>query len=212
MTEVEATFEVPVPPAAAWNALAAAGIARTDPEQQPMEWWIPGFESTAVEVERSDGARLTVRKTQQPCEGTLIAITFEHIATGTRVRVVQSGFDEDFVRGGGEAFWIHSEQIFADLELFLRTGVVGRRAWRPMVWLGVGGITTSYGVVVHRVAPDSWADRIGLREGDVLLTVEGAPLFSTRDLGTVQRLVRVGDEVAATWARAGEHCEEAASA
>jgi hypothetical protein len=123
---------------------------------------------------------------------------------------LQSGFDEDFVRGGGEAFWIHSEHIFADLELFLRTGVIGRRAWRSLVWLGFGGITTSYGVVVDRVASDTWADRIGLREGDVLLTVDGAPLFSTRDLGTVQRLVTAGGEVAATWARAGEHRAEAA--
>ena len=210
MTEVEATFEVPVEPAAAWKALEAVCIGRTDSEREPKEWWIPGFESTAIEVERAADARLTVRKAQQPCEGTLIAITFEHIDTGTRVRVVQSGFDEDFVRGGGEAFWIHSAHIFADLELFLQTGVIGRRAWRPLVWLGVGGITTSYGVVVQRVASDTWADRIGLREGDVLLTVDGAPLFSTRDLGTVERLVRAGGEVAATWARAGEHREEAA--
>ena len=83
--------------------------------------------------------RLTVRKAQQPCEGTLIAITFEHLDTGTRVRVVQSGFDEAFVRGGGESFWIHSEHIFADLELFLQTGVIGRRAWRSLVWLGSRG-------------------------------------------------------------------------
>jgi S1-C subfamily serine protease len=94
--------------------------------------------------------------------------------------------------------------------LFLRTGVIGRRAWRSLVWLGVGGITTSYGVVVQRVTSDTWADRIGLREGDVLLTVDGAPLFSTRDLGTVQRLIGACDEVAATWARAGEHREDAA--
>jgi hypothetical protein len=210
MTEVEATFEIPVPPAAAWKALEEVCIGRTDPEREPREWWIPGFESKAVEVERQTDAHLTVRKAQQPCEGTLIAITFEHVDTGTRVRVVQSGFDEDFVRGGGEAFWIHSEHIFADLELFLRTGVIGRRAWRSLVWLGVGGITTSYGVVVRRVASDTWADRIGLREDDVLLTVDGAPLFSTRDLGTVQRLVHEGDEVAATWARAREHREETA--
>ena len=78
------------------------------------------------------------------------------------------------------------------------------------MWLGVGAVTTSYGVVVRSVTSDSWADRIGLREGDVLLTVNGAPLFSTRDLGTVQRLVREGGEVAATWARAGEHCKETA--
>jgi hypothetical protein len=210
MTEVETTFEIPFPPAAAWKALEEVGIGRTDPEQEPREWWLPGFESKAVEVERETDTRLTVRKAQQPCEGTLIAITFEHVDTGTRIRVVQSGFDEEFVRGAGEGFWIHGEHIFADLELFLRTGVIGRRAWRSLVWLGLGAVTTSYGVLVRRVQSDTWADRIGLREGDVLLTVDGAPLFSTRDLGTVERLIRKGSEVAATWARAGEHREDTA--
>jgi hypothetical protein len=207
MTEIEATFEIPSEPDAVWKALEEASIGRVDPAREPREWWLPGFESRAIEVERDAPSRLTVRKAQQPCEGTLIAMTFEHLDSGTRVHVVQSGFDEAFVSGGGEAFWIHGECIYADLELYLQTGVVGRRAWRPLVWLGVGAVTTSYGVMVRTVQPDSWADRVGLGEGDILLTLNGAPLYSTRDLGTVQRLVHAGNDIVATWARAGEHHE-----
>jgi hypothetical protein len=212
MTEVETTFEITATPAQAWKALEEVAIGRADPEHDPREWWIPGFESRAIEVECDAEKRLTVRKAQQPCEGTLIAITFEHLDTGTRVRVVQSGFDEAFVRGAGESFWIHSEHINADFELFLQTGVIGRRAWRSLVWLGVAAVTTSYGVVVRYVNDDSWAARVGLEKDDVLLTVAGAPLFSTRDLGTVEHVVHAGDEVTATWARGGEHFEQTAHA
>ena len=53
MTEVEATFEVPVPPAVAWKALEEVCIGHADPERQPKDWWIPDFESTGVEIERS---------------------------------------------------------------------------------------------------------------------------------------------------------------
>lgn len=212
MTECEHTFEIASTPAHAWKALEEVSIGRAATDASPREWWLPGFESRAVEVDREPDARLTVRKAQQPCEGTLITITFEHLATGTRVRVVQSGFDEAFVRGAGESFWIHAQHIFLDLELFLDTGVVGRRAWRSLVWLGVSAITTSYGVGVTDVQTGSWADRVGLHAGDLLLTVANAPLFSTRDLGTVQRVVHAGDEVTATWARGGEVMESTATA
>ena len=208
MTECEHTFEISSTPAQAWKALEAASVGRADPNG----WWVPGFESKADEVEREPDTRLTLRKAQQPCEGTLITITFEHIDTGTRVRVVQSGFDEAFVRGAGESFWIHSQHINLDFELFLATGVIGRRAWRSLVWLGVRAVTSSYGVGVIGVQPDSWADRVGLQKGDVLLTVANAPLYSTRDLGLVQHFVRAGDEITATWARGAETMEQTATA
>jgi hypothetical protein len=211
VTEVETSFIVPSTPQHAWKALEELRVGRTDLDQEPQEWWLPGFESRAIEIESDETQRLTVRKSDPPCDGTLIAITFEHVDTGTRIRVVQSGFDEEFVRAGGESFWIHAEHIFADLQLFLQTGVIGRRAWRPIVWLGVRAVTTPYGVEVMDVTPDTWADRIGLRAGDILLTVSGAPLFDTRDLGTVQRILHADDVARGTWARNGERFDATAS-
>jgi S1-C subfamily serine protease len=78
------------------------------------------------------------------------------------------------------------------------------------VWLGVRAVTTPYGVEVMDVTPETWADRIGLRAGDILLTVSGAPLFDTRDLGTVQRILHSNDIARGTWARNGERLDATA--
>jgi S1-C subfamily serine protease len=48
---------------------------------------------------------------------------------------------------------------------------------------------------------DTWAARVGLEPGDVLLTFGGAPVVVTRDLVTVLRIVGSGTEVAVTASR-----------
>src|SRR5437667_12278042 len=83
------TFETAATPAEAWKALEELRTRAAGPD----EWWLPGFECRGAEVEVEQERRLTVRKLDQPCADTLIAITFEHVDSGTRVRVVQSGFD-----------------------------------------------------------------------------------------------------------------------
>ena len=60
------------------------------------------------------------------------------------------------------------------------------------------------------VGAGSWADRLGLRSDDVLLTVAGAPLYTARELGVVERIVHAGHDVAATWVRDGEYIEASA--
>jgi hypothetical protein len=203
---VESTFEVDASPAEAWKALEELRARATEPDQ----WWLPGFECRATEVDVEDQRRLTVRKLDPPCEDTLIAITFEHVGTGSRIRVVQSGFDERFVRFADDAFFIHAEHIYADLHLFFASGVIARRAWRPWAPLGVGVAVEPYGLRVTFVRSGSWSERIGLEKGDVLLTVAGAPLYTGRELGVVERIVSPGDDVAATWARGGERSEATA--
>ena len=199
MTEIRAekTFDVAAAPGEAWKALEELRVRAAGPQ----EWWLPGFECRAGEVEVEHEQRLTVRKLDQPCADTLIEITFEHLATGSRIRVVQSGFDEAFVRRAGDSFWIHAEHIFADVHLFFETGVVAGRAWLPWAPLGVGVTVAPFGLRVTSVAPGAWAERVGLEADDVLLTVAGAPLYSAHDLGVIERVVRAGEEVAATWAR-----------
>ena len=202
----ETTFDVASTPAEAWKALEELRARAAGPD----EWWLPGFECRGAEVEVEHGQRLTVRKLDQPCADTIIALTFEHHDTGSRIRVVQSGFDDAFVEMAGDAFWIHGEHIFADLHLFFETGVIARRAWRPWAPLGVGVGVEPFGVRVTIVAAGSWADRLGLRSDDVLLTVAGAPLYTARELGVVERIVHAGHDVAATWVRDGEYIEASA--
>jgi hypothetical protein len=206
MTEFETTFEVRSTPGEAWHALEDLQAGRVDESASPRQWWLPGFEATGTEVDVEPARRLTVRKDEWPCPGTLIAVTFEHVATGTRIAVVQSGFDAEFVEQSGEGFWIAAEQIAADLVLFWETGVLGGRHLRPWALLGCEVAPTPPGLAVSSVAAGSWADRVGLADGDVLLTAAGAPVTLTRDLVTVQRIFGAGDELAATWAHDGRLC------
>ena len=205
MTEIrtETTFDVTSTPAEAWKALEELRARTTEPD----EW----FECRGAAVDVEHQHRLTVRKLVEPCADTLIAVTFEHIGTGTRIRVVQSGFDEAFVELAGDSFWIHAEHIFADLCLFFETGVIARRAWLPWAPLGIGVAVKPFGLRVTKVHGATWAERLGLRDDDVLLTIAGAPLYTAHELAVIERIVQPGDDIAATWARGGERCEASAA-
>jgi hypothetical protein len=204
----ETTFEVASPPADAWKRLEELRVRAS----APGEWWLPGFECRAAEVEVEPEQRLTVRKLEQPCADTIIAITFEHLGTGSRIRVVQSGFDEAFVRVAGESFWLHAEHLFADVHLFFEHGVVAERAWLPWAPLGVGVAAEGFGLRVTGVGAGTWAERAGLQVDDVLLTVAGAPVYTPGELGVVERIVHPGDDVRATWGRGAELLHGAAPA
>jgi hypothetical protein len=206
----ESTFEVDLTPAQAWRALEEVRVQRVDADKQD-EWWLPGFECRAVEIDRDEPRRLTVRKAAEPCLDSIIEITFEHTDTGSTVHVTQSGFDQAFVDMAGESFWIHAEHIFADLHVFFATGVVAGRAWAPWTPLGVTATTLAEGVRVAPYGRDGWAARAGLRDGDLLCTVHGAPIFTSGDLGLVERIVSRGDVVHATWIRDGRSMEGSAT-
>jgi hypothetical protein len=200
------TFEIPATPSDAWRALEEIRVERADPSKGD-EWWFPGFECRAVEIDRDEPRRLTVRKGEQPCLDSIIEITFEHSDTGSIVHVTQSGFDQAFVDMAGESFWRHAENIFADLHVFFATGVIAGRAWLPWASLGIAMRTQPEGVRVDTAWEGSWASRIGLREGDLLCTVHGAPIFTSGDLAILERVVHAGDEVSAAWIRDGERHE-----
>jgi hypothetical protein len=208
MTDIrtEASFEVATPPGEAWKALEELRVRAAGPD----EWWLPGFECRAAEVEVEPETRLVVRKLDQPCAETLIAVTFEHVDTVTRIRVVQSGFDPAFVSGAGESFWIHSEHIAADFHLYFEAGVIARRAWLPWAPLGLGVSAEHYGLRVTKVRSGMWGERAGVQADDVLLTIAGAPVYTAYDLGVIERVVHLGEDVVGTWARAGERCEATA--
>jgi hypothetical protein len=208
MTEFRTSFEVTATPAEAWKALDAL---QHDHERPAGRWWLPGFEGTGTEVEAVAEHRLTVRKDKWPCPGTLITITFDHVATGTRVTVVQSGFDEAFVAAAGESFWIVAEHIAADLRLFFATGILGGRHKLPWVSFGCDVVATPVGLEVTRIDPSGWAERAGVAIGDVLLTIGGAPVTTMRDFVTLGRVLRTGATVAATWAHDGQRVEASAA-
>ncbi len=210
-TSLDRTFDSSLTPDEAWRRLEEVSIQRSEPAR-PDEWWLPGWESTAIEVDRDAGRRLTARKALPPCEDTIIEITFEHAPSGSRIRVSQSGFDKAFIDMVGDEFFTHAEHIFSDFELFLATGVVAQRAWRPWAPLGISVDAISYGLSINAVQEETWAARLGLQVGDILLTACGAPIFEKRDLSLVERVAVSGEEIAATWARDGRHHDGSAVA
>ncbi len=188
----ESSFEVEGSPVTHWEALVALRAEHPCDEQQ---WYLPGFDATGRQLEVEAAHRLSVRKDQPPCEGTTIAVPFEASDTGTRITVVQSGFDAAFLDHAGDAFWMAAEQIGADFELFFRCGVQGHRHSRPWVWPGFAVRAEPIGLELSSIHADTYATRMGLETGDVLLTLAGAPIVTERDLATVLRVVAPGADV-----------------
>ncbi len=195
---VETTFEVDISPEQAWRRLQQL---TAEHDVAGDEWWLPGFECRAIEIEAVPDRRLEVVKGEHPCKDTTISFTLEHLASGSRIHVVQSGFDPSFIDLAGEHFFEHGRHIYADLELFFRTGVIAGRAWRPWVQFGFRHQTHSFGIEIVAVDEGGWADRAGLAVGDVLTTLASVPVFDDAELSILQRLLQPGDEIDATWIR-----------
>jgi hypothetical protein len=207
MTEFRTSFDIDRTPAEAWKVLERLRAERVDPDAGAETWWLPAFETTGTATEVDPERGLTVRKDTEPCAGTTISITFEHVESGAHITIVQSGFDEAFIEGAGEGFRVICEQLAADLQLWFARGVVGGRSGRPWTPIGCAVRPSGLGLEVTDVWAGTWAARAGLRPGDVLVTVGGAPIVNERDLITVQRVFGPGTDVAATWARADELLE-----
>jgi hypothetical protein len=189
----EATFVLAVDRPTAWRRLA----------QQPGRW-LPGFDSAVTVVAEAAGERLEAIKDDDPCAGTDIVVTLEDAGSGTRVTVVQSGFGSalpapyDLMAVG----WRH---IVSDLETYLATGAHARRHLRGWGDLGAGFEAADGGLRLTSVRAGSLADRLGLRAGDLLVVLAGAPVSSTDDLVTVLRVVRtLHGDVRAEWVRDGD--------
>ena len=85
---------------------------------------------------------------------------------------------------------------------------------RPQPVLGVSVLTeatrlsdTEQGLEVVDVTPDGAADRAGVRVGDYILTADGCPLETSKDLLRIRRGKYLGDELVMTLWRDGETLE-----
>jgi hypothetical protein len=190
----EATFVVSVPRAEAWKRLVEL--------KQGDRWWIPAIESTADELEVDPESMLRVRKAEEPCKGTEIAMTFEDSETGTRITFVQNGFGPRFdtARPWLEAGWW---AIRADLFVFFEHGVSPQRHARWGASLGCDVAETPGGLVVSGVRAGGFAADAGMDDGDLILLLSGSPIVNVRELAAVTRAMRPGDSTRARWLRGG---------
>jgi hypothetical protein len=112
---VERSFVIAGSPDQAWEKLVQLAAQH---DQGPGSWWLPGFRCRADEVAAVPGRRLEVIKAEQPCQDTTVVFTLEHVDTGTRIQVTQSGFDPAFVDMAGDDFWAHGAALLDEVERF----------------------------------------------------------------------------------------------
>ena len=93
--------------------------------------------------------------------------------------------------------------IVADLHTYLATGVHARRHLRPWGDLGADVTAVDGGIEVEGVRQDTLARRLGLADGDLLVTLAGAPVASLDDLVTILRVVDTSARPDAEWIRSG---------
>ncbi|HET6951078.1 MAG TPA: hypothetical protein VFI47_11920 [Acidimicrobiales bacterium] len=209
----EATFVLAVDPPTAWRRLTARPLGEGGAgEETGRRYWLPGFDSAATVTEEVAGECLRATKDDQPCAGTDIVVTLAAVGTGTRITVVQSGFG-DWLPAPPDIMAVGWRHIVADLHTYLATGAHARRHLRGWGDLGADAVPAAGGMRVHAIRPGTLADRLGLRDGDLLVVLAGAPVSGYDDLVTVLRVLRaVPGDVAAEWVRHGEVCTATAMA
>ncbi len=192
----EAEFEVDQSIEAVWEKLQQEG----EHEARWLSAWprFPGVEVTGEIVESIPPNSIRANKTSEPCKNSEIAISLESIDTGTRVLVVQSGFPA-WVKESLESFVYGGNQIVADLILFIERGVVISRHNMNWAFPGLTCREVPTGLEVTNVLPGTFADKAGLKPNDLLMTLNGAPVFSNNELQALLRLLKNGDEVTAQW-------------
>lgn len=197
----EATFRLRTDPDTTWLRLTETSVDA----EEPSRLWLPGFDSRVTVVESDPPGHLRATKDDEPCAGTDIVVTLEADEMGTRIHVVQSRFG-DWLPARYEMMAIGWRFIVADLQTYLATGVHARRHLRAWGDPGCDCAVVDGGLRVERVRAGGLADRLGMFDGDLLVSLAGAPTASLDDLVTVLRVTDAGGHPAAEWIRDGELC------
>jgi uncharacterized protein YndB with AHSA1/START domain len=218
--KIERTFEVPVPVERAWSAM-------TDPAEL-SRWYFPfqaDADGKAVRTEIQGGERESTIVGAEPLrffhtrtqlsgrEGFAVSpgtrdmhVSFEPTETGTRVTVVHSGWPDTAEGERDRRATEHgSGETISDLILYLRTGVPFPRHHRgERCDLGIAALDVPGGLEVCEVEPGSFADRLGLEPGDLLVELDGAGVFGFAEVCFFMKLRAAGDKAEARWLRDGK--------
>jgi uncharacterized protein YndB with AHSA1/START domain len=214
---IERTFVVAMPVERAWHAM-------TDPAEL-NKWYFPlqtkadGSikteilgEQRASEVIEFEPERMF--RTRTPMTGAEawgvapgvreMTVVFESTETGTRITMTQSGFgnaSEADLSGVSRGI----DETIADLILYLETGVAfPRHHHGERSWIGFSGRELLAGLQVASVQPDTFAHRLGLRSGDLLVELGGASVFSFAEVQFFTKEHAPGEQGSAAWIRDGQ--------
>ena len=214
----ERTFTVSVPVERAWQAM-------TDPEEL-NKWYFPvriaedgsleteivGEKRTSEVLEAVPGRMFRTRTTLTGREGFGIvpgtremAVVFEAVEAGTRITITQSGYGdgEEWERDMSGAVRGLNETI-ADLILYLETGVAfPRHLQGEKSFHGFAAKEVPAGLEVRSVQPGTFAGRLGLKAGDILVELGGAAVFGFAEIGFFAKEHSAGEQAGAAWVRDG---------
>ncbi len=196
------TFVVAVPVARAWQAF-------TDPQEReawmgsrPVELDLGEMKVEALEPHQ----RLSWSQSHSGLDGSYqTAVTFEEVASGTRITIVRSGF-------GDSEDWLHfaentqrgGDEMIADLILYLETGVRAVRHFQFLSGIGATTLESGPGVRITHVVPGGFAAEAGMRSGDLLLRLNGAPVLGMSDVAFACREHAPGVVLEAEYVRGTE--------
>jgi hypothetical protein len=195
----ERTFTVAVPVAKAWAAF-------TEPAER--EAWTGAVPPELEPGERKFGPSQKHRSlswSDSPAglEGWFdTTVTFEEVSSGTRITIVRSGFGESedwqhfatSTNGG----W---DEMIADLIVYLEAGVPGSRHFSFRAGIGATTLQSAAGVRVTHVVPGGFAEAAGMQSGDLVLWLNGGPVFSQREVAFCVREHAPGDEIEVKYLR-----------
>jgi carbon monoxide dehydrogenase subunit G len=215
----ERTFTVSVPVERAWRAM-------TDPEEL-NKWYFPftvaedgsatteilGQERASEVVEIEPYKMFHTRTVLTGGEAWGIAagtremtVVFEAMETGTRITITNAGFGEgeEWERDLENAMRGQAETI-KDLVLYLETGVAfPRHHHGENSWIGFKGTETTAGLQVGLVQAGTFASRLGLKAGDILVELGGASVFGFAEVQFFTKEHGAGEQTSAAWVRDGQ--------
>lgn len=215
----ERTFTVSVPVERAWKAM-------TDPGEL-SRWYFPfdlkedGSTETEILGEKRSSevvdlepyrmfhtrTTLTGREGFGVKPGTReMKVVFEEVETGARITITNWGF------GDGEDWDLDlmgvmrgQDETIADLILYLETGVAFPRHHHGVKsFHGFAGRQVPAGLKVASVQPGSFADRLGLQDGDILVELGGASVFGFAEVQFFTKEHAAGEQATAAWVRDAE--------
>jgi uncharacterized protein YndB with AHSA1/START domain len=205
---VEKSFFVSVTPARAWRAFAdshersqwEASEYEIDPRPGGrLSWALPGHACEGRVVEVVPERLLRHTEGSGPHAETEVRVELEPEGAGTRVRITHSGLGDEV-----DSVSLGWGQAVADLIVYLERGVAADRFVRRMSHTGVWMEETPGGLEVRSVDAGGFGERVGLRPGDLLLAVDGVPIFTRPELWVTLRAHVPGDKLSLEVARDGE--------
>jgi membrane-associated protease RseP (regulator of RpoE activity) len=128
-----------------------------------------------------------------------MTVVFEATDSGTRITITHSGFGDDWDLTGVSR---GVDETIADLILYLETGVpFPRHHHGEKSWIGFKAREVRAGLELMAVQPDTFAGRLGLVAGDVLVELGGASVFGFAEIQFFTKEHGPGERAHAAWVR-----------